>query len=99
MNGLTYRALAIAIALAASGYSNATKPCLPSPCEAAGVGFKAEKCNAAAAWIATGTISEVVRHPQGPPLSKDFAEFTFTISAWEKGQVPGVTSMRLQVGS
>ncbi len=34
--------------------------------------------------MAVGDVSSVVHHPAGPPLSKDFAEFTFTVRRWEK---------------
>lgn len=80
------------------GSALATKPCLPGPCEAIGGGIDLPKCEKAADWIAVGVISNVVRHEQGPPLMKDFAEFTFTVQAWEKGQGKVGQEIRFQVG-
>lgn len=62
----------------------ATKPCPPSPCETSTGQLDRTKCEASADWIAQGTITNVVHHPAGPPLNKDFAEFTFRIEKWEK---------------
>lgn len=76
----------------------ATKPCLPGPCDAPGGGTDIKKCESVADWVAVGTISKVVRHEQGPPLLKDFAEFTFTVKAWEKGQGKVGQEIRFQVG-
>ncbi len=76
----------------------ATKACLPSPCEGRTGGPDYEKCWNAAAWVAVGTVSDVVHHKQGDPLHKDFAEFTFNVQSWEKGAEPGTKKMRLQVG-
>lgn len=45
-----------------------------------------------------GSISDVVDREQGPPLLKDFAEFTFVIDSWEKGAEPSVKQIRFQVG-
>jgi hypothetical protein len=82
---------------AASPPSRATKPCLPSPCESP-TGPDFTKCREAAAWVALGSIDNIVHHEQGPPLLKDFAEFTFVIDAWEKGGEPDIRSIRFQVG-
>lgn len=75
-----------------------TKPCPPSPCEKASGQFDRAACEAAAAWIAQGTITKVVHHREGPPLAKDFAEFTFRIERWEK-KADGVDPrLRFKVG-
>jgi hypothetical protein len=76
----------------------ATKPCLPPPCEIAGGATDLAKCQALAAWVATGNINDVVHHEQGFPLNKDFAEFTLTIQAWEKGTGKTGQEIRFQVG-
>jgi hypothetical protein len=76
----------------------ATKPCLPSPCEAKGGAIDVAKCQALADWIATGTITGVVHHVQGDPLFKDFAEFTFTVQTLEKGTGMAGREIRFQVG-
>jgi len=34
----------------------------------------------------TGHIVDVIHHPAGYPANKDFAEFVFEISRWEKGE-------------
>ena len=75
--------LAVLIAVPSSP-ALSTKPCPPPPCESHGK-LDPEKCQTLAAWVAVGTISNVVHHEQGPPLSKDFAEFTLTVQKWEKG--------------
>jgi hypothetical protein len=48
--------------------------------------------------VAVGTVSNVVHHPEGPPLSKDFAEFTFTARRWEKGKGQANQRYRFKVG-
>jgi len=79
------RVLIIALPLALHAPALATKPCPPSPCATEGGAISIAKCRSIAAWVATGTISEVVHHEQGYPLLRDFAEFTFNVTAWEKG--------------
>jgi hypothetical protein len=86
-----------ALVSAMSTPARGTKPCLPSPCETR-TGPDFAKCREAAAWVAVGSIGDVVHHEQGPPLLKDFAEFTFVIDAWEKGADPTVRQIRFQVG-
>ena len=89
--------LAAILFCAASLPSRATKPCLPSPCESR-TGPDFAKCREVAAWVAVGSINDVVHHEQGSPLLKDFAEFTFVVDAWEKGAEPDLKSIRFQVG-
>jgi hypothetical protein len=84
--------------LATAGPSLATKPCIPGPCEAPGGGTDLKRCQSVADWVAVGTITKVVRHEQGPPLNKDFAEFTFTVNTWEKGAGKPLQEIRFQVG-
>ncbi len=50
------------------------------------------------AWVAVGTIEDVVHHETGPPLLKDFAEFTFRVQRWEKGSSPDGQKIRFRVG-
>jgi hypothetical protein len=91
----------IIILLGAIGFqlpAFATKPCLPSPCEARGGTIDAAKCWALADWIATGTITSVVHHVQGDPLFKDFAEFRFAVQALEKGDGLAGREIPFQVG-
>ena len=89
----------LCLALGASpGVALGTKPCPPPPCESKGGSFDAVKCRDLAAWIAVGTISNVVHHEQGPPLSKDFAEFTFTVQTWEKGTGQAGQTIAFRVG-
>ena len=96
---LTRAALgAVAALLLGPGVARATKPCLPAPCDAPGGGADLKKCEAIADWIAVGTVTNVVRHEQGPPLSKDFAEFTFVVKSWEKGAGKAGLEIRFQVG-
>jgi hypothetical protein len=94
-------ALALLVALllsACAGEAHATKPCPPSPCQAPSGQLDRPKCLEAAAWVAVGTVTEVIRHPEGPPLSKDFAEFTFTVTGWEKGTGKVGQRFRFKVG-
>jgi hypothetical protein len=65
-----------------------TKPC-PSP-ECTGAG-----CKDKADYIAVGTITKVVRHPQGEPLFKDFAEFTLVVRKCLKGTCPKEINYRV----
>jgi hypothetical protein len=76
----------------------ATKPCPPPPCAARAGSVDGAKCAALAAWVAVGGISKIVHHHEGPPLSKDFAEFTFTVTSWEKGSGTPGQQIRFQVG-
>ena len=70
----------------------ATKPCAPPPCD----GLDDAACAQQASWVAVGRITKVVRHPQPEPLFKDFAEFTFVPTRWEKGTGP--KELKFQVG-
>jgi hypothetical protein len=76
----------------------ATEPCLPSPCTGTGGSVDTAKCSRLAEWVATGTITSVVHHKQGDPVFKDFAEFTFTVKASEKGAMVVGRQIRFQVG-
>lgn len=69
----------------------ATKPCNPPPCE----GLDDAACAKQASWVAVGKITKVVRHPTGEPTFKDFAEFTFVPSKWEKGTGPKELKFRV----
>lgn len=64
--------------------AQATKPCALSPCENSSGQFERARCEAQADWIAQGTIDDVLHHREGPPTGKDFAQFTFTPTRWEK---------------
>jgi hypothetical protein len=77
---------------------NATKPCEISPCQASSGEFDRKACEAAAAWVAVGRISKVVHHPAGPPLLKDFAQFTFTVERWDKSDGKTSRELRFKVG-
>jgi hypothetical protein len=48
--------------------------------------------------VAVGRISKVVHHPAGYPLLKDFAQFTFTVERWEKGDRTTRRELRFKVG-
>jgi hypothetical protein len=96
---ITHRVMLIAVGVAAlQSPVLATKPCLPSPCETTGGTIDRAKCQRLADWIATGTMTSVVQHEQGYPLLKDFAEFTFTVQTWEKGNGKIGREFRFQVG-
>jgi hypothetical protein len=96
---ITHRVMLIAVGIAAlQSPVLATKPCLPSPCETTGGTIDRAKCQRLADWIVTGTITSVVHHEQGYPLLKDFAEFTFTVQTWEKGNGKIGREFRFQVG-
>jgi hypothetical protein len=82
--------------VASSGF--ATKPCPGSPCESPHGTFDRARCESLADWVAAGSISEVVHHPAGPPMLKDFAEFTFTIRRVEKGDVKAGQILKFRVG-
>jgi len=58
-----------------------TKPCPAPEC-------KGESCRAKADYVALGTITNVVHHPEPAPLLKDFAEFTLVVTKCEKGTCP-----------
>ena len=90
--------VAIAVSLTQASPVFATEPCLRSPCEDSSGSLVRSKCVEAAAWVAVGTVSSVVHHPEGPPLSKDFAEFTFTARRWEKGKGKAGQKYRFHVG-
>lgn len=78
--------------------AHATKACMPSPCAGANGSIDAGKCAQLAAWIATGAISGIVHHEEGDPLFKDFADFTFTVQATEKGGIGVGQKLKFQVG-
>jgi len=88
----------ILIACAVQRPALATEPCLPSPCAGANYAVDVAKCRGLADWVATGTITGVVHHPQGDPLFKDFADFTFTVKGSEKGTMKVGRTIRFQVG-
>ena len=90
--------MALLAACAVPQAALATKPCLPPPCETATGGVDAARCSERADWIATGTIVRVVHHEEGPPLLKDFAEFTFVVAGVTKGHVTPGQSIRFHVG-
>ena len=78
---------------------NATKPCPSSPCFDQPSGqFNARKCDAASDWQAVGHIKNLVHHPQGQPLMKDFATFTFVVEQWVRGRDPKVKEIPFTVG-
>ena len=81
-----------------SGPSAATKPCPPDPCRSPSGSVDAGKCRELAAWVAVGEIVDVVHHEAGPPLQKDFAEFTLRISSWEKAADSRPVVLRFRVG-
>jgi hypothetical protein len=81
-----------------SGPAGATKPCPPEPCRTPSGSLDPRKCGERAAWVAVGEIADVVHHEQGPPLLKDFAEFTFRVSAWEKRASSQPSELRFRVG-
>jgi hypothetical protein len=88
----------LALGVAVTPAALATKPCPPSPCENGMGQFDRTRCEASADWIAQGTITKVVHHREGPPLAKDFADFTFRIERWEK-KADGVgPEIRFKVG-
>jgi hypothetical protein len=68
--------LAVLLALVVS-----TKPCPAPECKGA-------LCSSKADYIAMGTITKVVRHPQPEPVLKDFAEFTLVVAKCPKGTCP-----------
>jgi len=78
--------------------AHATEPCLPSPCSGANQAIDTARCRGLADWVATGTITRVVHHVQGEPVFKDFADFTFTVHASEKGAMKPGREIRFQVG-
>ncbi len=90
--------LAMGIRLLQPNAIRATKPCPPSPCPEPSGALARSRCSEAAEWIAVGVVSRVVHHREGPPLSKDFAEFTFTVKRWEKGAGKTGQKIRFQVG-
>jgi hypothetical protein len=78
--------------------AHATEPCMPSPCSGANYAIDVAKCRSLADWVATGTITRVVHHRQGEPVFKDFADFTFTVKASEKGTMKPGREIAFQVG-
>jgi hypothetical protein len=90
--------VAIVACLTQTSVTSATEPCLRSPCQDSSGALVRSQCVEAAAWVAVGAVSNVVHHPAGPPLSKDFAEFTFTVRCWEKGKGKAGQRYRFHVG-
>ncbi len=88
---------AVAILLFAASPVFATKPCPQSPCFSQ-LKFDKEKCVAAADWITTGQITEVIHNYKGEPLNKDFASFIFKIKTQEKGNAAIQKELRFTVG-
>jgi hypothetical protein len=76
----------------------ATTPCPPPPCRTGAGDIDVGQCRELAGWVATGKISDVVHHEEGFPLLKDFAEFTFRVDAWEKGNGKVGHALRFKVG-
>lgn len=87
----------LALILIAANGLEATKPCPPSPCASSGQ-FDRVKCRQLADWVAAGVITDVIHHPEGHPLWKDFAEFTFHVQSWEKGSGKQGQEIRFRVG-
>jgi hypothetical protein len=77
---------------------HATKPCPPAPCQDPSGKFDRPSCEALADWVAEGIITKVVHHREGPPLAKDFAEFTFRVHRWEKKASGAGAEVRFKVG-
>ena len=78
--------------------AHATKPCPPAPCDGPTGKFDRSSCEALADWVAEGIITKVVHHREGPPLAKDFAEFTFSVRRWEKKARGVGAELRFKVG-
>jgi hypothetical protein len=90
--------VAIVVCLMRTSPILATEPCLGSPCQDSSGALVRSRCVEAPAWVAVGTVSHVMHHRAGPPLSKDFAEFTFTARRWEKGKGQAGQRYRFRVG-
>jgi hypothetical protein len=88
----------VVLAFLAAVTVHATKPCPPLPFFDEKGNFDRDKCAERSNWIAVGTITNVVHHPEGMPLNKDFAEFTFVIAKWEKGEVKDPKKIQFRVG-
>ncbi len=67
----------------------ATKPCPARECEG-------RTCAMLADVVVEGRITQVVHHPNGEPLFKDFAEFTLVVDKVLKGKAP--SKYRFRVG-
>ena len=65
--------------------SFATPPCPPPPCWTPKTQFDPVVCDAKADWIAVGHVTNLIHHPAGYPLNKDFTEFTLVVDRWIKG--------------
>src|ERR1700686_3765034 len=77
----------------------ASPPCPSSPCFVYPPGkFDSAKCDAASDWQSVGKIKNLVHHPAGPPLMKDFASFTFVVDRWVRGGDPKVKEIPFTVG-
>ena len=90
--------LAVVLLLIVTSPAAGTKPCPPSPCLLENGTLDRARCTDLAAWVAVGTIENVVHHEAGPPLLKDFAEFTFRARKWEKGSGHDGQRIRFRVG-
>ena len=87
------------LAIALAGFSAgafATKTCPPSPCTPKGA-FDAKACAAHADWVAVGRVANLHHNPQGDPFFKDFANFDFTATRYEKGVGP-TDAIHFEVG-
>ncbi|MDT8405363.1 hypothetical protein [Sulfuriflexus sp.] len=85
------------MALFLPAYALATKTCPPSPCFEDSR-FSSKMCEAVSDWVAIGSIENIIHDPQGEPLLKDFASFTFKIKSWEKGADKDLDMIRFKVG-
>jgi hypothetical protein len=95
---MRHRTLALLLALLALPL-NATKPCPPSPCLSyPGGRFDYDKCQNASDWVALGRIKNLVHHPAGYPLLKDFATFTFVVDRWLRGGDRKIREIPFTVG-
>jgi hypothetical protein len=95
---LVRQLLALVLAICLANCAFATTPCPPPPCRNSAGDIDVDQCRALAGWVAIGKISDVAHHEEGFPLLKDFAEFTFTVDAWEKGTGKVGRALRFKVG-
>lgn len=77
--------------------SYATEPCPRSVCFDSAGNLQPEQCRQLADWVAVGAIEDVAHDPQGYPLNKNFASFTFRVISVEKGSPPA-DRLRFTVG-
>jgi hypothetical protein len=98
-NWRLYKCLGLALMLGLHcALVHATKPCPPPPCTRSTGQFDAAGCATRADWVAVGELVDVVRHPTGAPLNKDFAEFTLRVIAWEKAGQRTPAQIRFRIG-